>query len=106
MSETQRTKAATFQIVCNLQSGTDDVVHAWIAEELERELAAAQEKIKELDAALANCADEAKASRRAAHEEDIAMLELSAKAAAIANDVRSYNLLYGHAKAIRAKLEE
>jgi len=38
MSDTPRTRAATFKILSRLQSGTEDVVSAEFAAELEREL--------------------------------------------------------------------
>lgn len=40
--ETPRTAAATFEILSSLQSGTDKVVHAHVAEQLERELSEAR----------------------------------------------------------------
>ena len=42
MSNTPRTDARTFRILSSLQSGTEDVVHAEVAKELELELAEAQ----------------------------------------------------------------
>lgn len=41
MSDTPRTDAQTFKILSRLQSGTEDVVRADFAQELERELALA-----------------------------------------------------------------
>lgn len=44
---TPRTDKAKFKILSSLQSGTDDVVHAWVAQELEQELHLAKIALKE-----------------------------------------------------------